>query len=66
MDLSQMNVPDLMSVKDLMKALGIGRTKAYELVRNGEIGSVKIGRTIRIPKSIFVDYINRLCYNIYR
>lgn len=66
MDYSQINVPDLMSVQDLMKVLGIGRTKAYELIREGKIGSVKIGRSIRIPKPIFVDYIANLCYNTNR
>lgn len=55
--------PDVMSVADIRKALGIGRTKAYELVNSGEIKSIKIGSAIRVPKPLLLDYINRKSYN---
>ena len=56
--------PDLLSVSDLRSALGIGRTKAYELIRTGAFRSIRIGKTIRIPKREVIDYIDALCYNI--
>ena len=55
--------PDVMSVADIRKALGIGRTKAYELVNTGQIGCIKIGNAIRIPKPMLLDYIRRKSYN---
>lgn len=57
------NYPDIMSVNDLRSALGIGRTKAYELIRSGEIRSIKVGKAIRIPKTVLLDYVKGCGYN---
>lgn len=51
--------PDLMTVKDLQSILNTGRTKAYQLVKNGEIRSIKIGAEYRIPKTYLLEYLNR-------
>jgi excisionase family DNA binding protein len=55
--------PDIMSVNDLRSALGIGRTKAYELINSGEIKSIKVGKSIKIPKIALLDYIRQSGYN---
>ena len=55
--------PDVMTIKDLQKALQIGRSKAYELVSNGDIYSFHIGNAVRIPKKCLIDYISDQCYN---
>ena len=57
------NYPDIMSVNDLRAALGIGRTKAYELVNSGAIQSIKVGSAIRIPKKSLLDYVDHGMYN---
>ena len=46
-------------VEDLMPILGIGRNTAYELVRSGQIRSVKIGRQIRIPKQEVFAFLHQ-------
>lgn len=56
--------PDILSIADIQKALGIGRTKAYELVKTGQIQSIKIGNAIRIPKPLLLEYISQKSYNI--
>ena len=38
------------SVIEAGQLLGIGRSKAYELVRSGTIPSLRLGRRIVIPK----------------
>ncbi len=38
------------SVAQMQKLLGIGRTKAYELIASGEIPAVKIGRVLRVNR----------------
>lgn len=43
--------PDMLTVEQMAQALNIGRTKAYQMVRSGEITSLTFGRAIRIPKS---------------
>lgn len=40
--------------------LQCGRSLIYELMRSGEIESVKVGRLRRIPESALVDYVERL------
>ena len=50
-------LPLALRVEDLMPILGIGRNTAYELVRSGQIRSVKIGRQLRIPKQVLIDYL---------
>ena len=56
--------PDLMSINDLRGALGVGRTKAYELVSSGEIRSIRVGNAIRIPKTSLLDYVKGSGYNV--
>ena len=46
-------------VEDLMPILGIGRNTAYRLVRSGEIRSIKVGRQIRIPRQVLLDYLEQ-------
>ncbi len=53
--------PDLMTVKDLQKALQIGRSKAYSLVNTGAVRSLHIGNAIRVPKKCAIDYIDGQC-----
>ena len=52
------DLPLTLCVEDLMPSLGIGRNTAYELVRSGQIFSVKIGRQLRIPKQALIDYLS--------
>ncbi len=53
------DLPLTLRVEDLMPILGIGRNTAYELVRSGQIRSVRIGRKIRIPKSEVLAFLDR-------
>ncbi|MCL2020414.1 MAG: helix-turn-helix domain-containing protein [Oscillospiraceae bacterium] len=49
--------PDVMSVDDLCHALNIGKNTAYKLLNKGDIKSVRIGKTHKIPKSRVINYI---------
>jgi excisionase family DNA binding protein len=51
------NLPLVMTVDDVMKILGIGKNTAYELLREGQIGSVRVGRQLRIPRSALVSFL---------
>ena len=50
-------LPLALRVEDLMPILGIGRNTAYELVRSGQIRSIKIGRQIRVPRDAVVEFL---------
>ena len=48
-----------MKVVDLMPVLCIGRNTAYELVRSGQIRSIRVGRNIRVPKEAVAEYLSQ-------
>ena len=53
------DLPLVMKVEDLMPVLGIGRNTAYDLVRCGQIRSIRIGRNIRVPKEAVAEYLSK-------
>lgn len=52
-------LPVTLRVEDLMPLLGIGRNTAYELIRSGQIRSVRIGRQIRIPRDALLEFLRK-------
>ena len=52
------DLPMTLRVEDLMPILGIGRNTAYELIRSGQIRSVRIGRQIRIPRDALLEFLD--------
>ena len=44
-------------VKDLEYLLGVSHNTAYQLVRSGQIRSIKVGRTYKIPKSALEEFL---------
>ena len=54
-------VEKLLRVEDVARdVLHIGRTRVYELIASGELGSVALGRSRRIPESALQEYVDRL------
>lgn len=45
------NEQDFISLNQLQEILGIGRTKAYELVASGELPAIRVGRAIRVRRA---------------
>ena len=52
------DLPLTLRVEDLIPILGIGRNTAYELIRSGQIRSIRIGRQIRIPRDALLEFLN--------
>jgi len=50
----------LLSPSEAAAQLGIGRSKVYELMRLGQLRSVKIGGCRRIPRTALGDFIAML------
>ena len=49
--------PDIVTVKDLQKMLGISRTFAYRAIDNGELPAIRIGVSYKIPKLCVIQYL---------
>lgn len=50
-------LPLTLLVKDLVPLLRINCNTAYALVRSGQIRSIRIGRTYRIPREALAEYL---------
>lgn len=53
------NLPVVLSVQQLAEVLQIGRNSAYDLVKSGQIRSIRIGKTIRIPQAALLEYLGK-------
>ena len=51
--------PDVMTVQQVRKALGIGRTAVYRLLENHEIDCFMIGNAYKVPKTCLLEFIQR-------
>ena len=51
--------PVVIQVKDLVPLLLISHNTAYELVRSGQIRSIRIGRSYRIPREAVTEYLSK-------
>lgn len=49
--------PDCVNARELQQMLGIKRTKTYELLKNGTIKSIKIGKDYKISKFNVIAYL---------
>jgi len=58
--LSDTNLRLVLTVPEAAGELGIGLTTAWILVHRGDLGSVRIGRAVRVPYTELVAYIERL------
>ena len=49
--------PLLLRPAEVALALGIGRATAYQLIATGELPSVRIGRSVRVPRQALEKWI---------
>lgn len=56
--------PDILSVPQLAQALDIGTKAAYSLVHNHQIGAIRVGRSIKIPKFCLVEFTQTARTNV--
>lgn len=50
----------LLKIPDVMERLSVGQTKVYELLSSGELRSVKVGRSRRVPSDDLERFIAEL------
>ncbi|WP_432010209.1 helix-turn-helix domain-containing protein [Streptomyces cucumeris] len=48
---------ELLTVREVMAKLKVGRTKVYDLIRTKELSSLTIGRSRRIPAQAVRSYL---------
>lgn len=45
------HLPDVLTVHEAARYLGVGRNSAYDAARRGEIPTVRIGRRLLVPRA---------------
>jgi excisionase family DNA binding protein len=50
-------LPEVLTAREAAAILRIGRNQLYQAVARGELGAVRIGRSIRIPKQTLLDLL---------
>ena len=58
------DLPDILTIPQVAKALGIGTKAAYALVNNHRIGAIRVGRSIKVPKFALEEYVKTARNNI--
>ncbi len=53
---------EFISLNHLQEILGIGRTKAYDLVASGELPAIRVGRVIRVRRADLDRWTERQSY----
>lgn len=56
---------EYLTPKDIKKILGFSEKKTYAMINQLDFPKIKIGRDIRIPKSKFEEFMNKLVYKSY-
>lgn len=49
--------PEVFSVQEVAKILRIGKNKAYGLVNDGTLSSIKMGGKIIVPKMCLIQFL---------
>ena len=49
--------PDIMTVEEMSRALGVSTKTGYKLIRENKIECMKVGRSYRIPKAHLLSYM---------
>src|SRR4028118_966287 len=55
-------VPQLFSIDEVCKALGMGKSWTYRKIKSGEIPSVKLGRSIKVRREDLEAYLQNQRY----
>lgn len=49
--------PDILDVEQMSKLLSVSKKTAYQLLRQGTVASMKVGREYKIPKVNIIRYL---------
>ena len=51
------NYPDVVTPEDIPKMLRIGRNSVYDLLKQGKIKSLRVGKKYLIPKTSVINFL---------
>ena len=51
-------LPSILTVKEVADILRVSKWQVYALVKSGELGAVRLGRSIRVPRRVIDGLLN--------
>jgi excisionase family DNA binding protein len=54
---------ELLSISEVCQELGMGKSWVYKKIKSGDIPSVKLGRTIKVPRRDLEEYLKERRYH---
>ncbi len=51
------SAPLLLKPPEAARLLSVSRTTVYELAKSGQLKSIRVGRSVRIPESAIAEFI---------
>ena len=54
--------PEWLTVRELMTLTGLGRTKCHEIIKQGEIEAIKVGRSVRLSRAGYEEWTRQHRY----
>ncbi len=57
------NYPDVVGTSQLCEMLGLGKSTVYDLLHEGQINYVRVGRKYIIPKLAVIGFLKNSSYN---
>ena len=49
--------PDVVSVDEIQEMLRIGKNAVYQLIKEGTIKSIKVGKRYIVPKKFIIEFL---------
>lgn len=49
----------LLKPVEVAEIVGVGRSKVYELISAGELPSIRLGGSVRVPVDLLREWVNR-------
>ncbi len=49
--------PDVVSIEEIQQMLRIGKNAVYQLLKDGTIKSIKVGKRYVVPKKYIIDFL---------
>lgn len=59
MSSTRAELPQVLTIPEVMAALRLSRFKVYDLIRSGALPSITIGRARRVPAASLAQFINQ-------
>ena len=51
--------PDVVSVDEIQEMLRIGKNAVYQLLKEGTIRSIKVGKRYIVPKKFIIEFLSQ-------